>query len=447
MDLGNSISLLFCIPFLGMLLSIAVFPLVKPAWWERNQKYAVITWSLLFLIPFAIRYGFGVMGEQLLEVIVGDYFTFIVLLFGLFCVAGNITIEGELSGSPKVNVIMLLIGTLLSSWIGTTGASMVMIRPLIRANKWRSRKTQVVVFFIFLVSNIGGCLTPVGDPPLLMGFMRNVPFFWSLRLIPIMILNVAILLVIFYILDSRAYRKDLADGITPEVQSGDKAAIRVVGAHNIIFLAAIVVAVILSGVLPFTKAFSGGIHIYGEVELTYAALIEVIIILAAAFLSFKTTNKSVREDNHFSWGAIQEVAVLFIGIFITMIPALLILKAKGAELGLTQPWQMFWVTGAMSSFLDNTPTYLVFLTTAGTLGATAGLQTSVGIVPQVMLEAISCGAVFMGANTYIGNAPNFMVKSIAEENGIRMPSFFGYMTWSLRFLIPVFVVDMLIFFL
>lgn len=447
MDLGNSISLLFCIPFLGMLLSIAVFPLVKPAWWERNQKYAVIAWSLLFLIPFAIRYGFGVMGEQLLEVIVGDYFTFIVLLFGLFCVAGNITIEGELSGSPKVNVIMLLIGTLLSSWIGTTGASMVMIRPLIRANKWRSRKTQVVVFFIFLVSNIGGCLTPVGDPPLLMGFMRNVPFFWSLRLIPIMILNVAILLVIFYILDSRAYRKDLADGITPEIQSGDKAAIRVVGAHNIIFLAAIVVAVILSGVLPSTKALSGGIHIYGEVELTYAALIEVVIILTAAFLSFKTTNKSVREDNHFSWGAIQEVAVLFIGIFITMIPALLILKAKGAELGLNQPWQMFWVTGAMSSFLDNTPTYLVFLTTAGTLGATAGLHTSVGIVPQVMLEAISCGAVFMGANTYIGNAPNFMVKSIAEENGIRMPSFFGYMTWSLRFLIPVFLVDMLIFFL
>ena len=447
MDLGNSISLLFCIPFLGMLLSIAVFPLVKPAWWERNQKYAVIAWSLLFLIPFAIRYGFGVMSEQLLEVIVGDYFTFIVLLFGLFCVSGNITIEGELRGSPKANVILLLIGTLLSSWIGTTGASMVMIRPLIRANKWRSRKTQVVVFFIFLVSNIGGCLTPVGDPPLLMGFMRNVPFFWSLRLIPIMILNVVILLVIFYILDSRAYRKDLAEGIVPEVAKGEKEAIRVVGAHNIIFLAAIVVAVILSGILPSTKVFGGGIRIFGEVKLTYAAIIEVVIILAAAFLSFKTTNKSVREDNHFSWGAIQEVAVLFIGIFITMIPALLILKAKGAELGLTEPWQMFWVTGAMSSFLDNTPTYLVFLTTAGTLGATAGLQTSVGIVPQIMLEAISCGAVFMGANTYIGNAPNFMVKSIAEENGIRMPSFFGYMTWSLRFLIPVFIIDMLIFFL
>lgn len=221
----------------------------------------------------------------------------------------------------------------------------------------------------------------------------------------------------------------------------------VVGAHNIIFLAAIVVAVILSGILPSTKVFGGGIHIFGEVKLTYAAIIEVVIILAAAFLSFKTTNKSVREDNHFSWGAIQEVAVLFIGIFITMIPALLILKAKGAELGLTEPWQMFWVTGAMSSFLGNTPTYLVFLTTAGTLGATAGLQTSVGIVPQIMLEAISCGAVFMGANTYIGNAPNFMVKSISDENGVKMPSFFGYILWSLVFLVPVFILDMLVFFM
>lgn len=446
MSLGNSISIIFCIPFLGMLLSIAVFPLVKPAWWEKNRKYVVLAWSLLFLIPFAVKFGFGTMSEQLLEVIVGDYFTFIVLLFGLFCVAGNITIEGELSGSPKVNVIMLLIGTLLSSWIGTTGASMVMIRPLIRANKWRSRKTQVVVFFIFLVSNIGGCLTPVGDPPLLMGFMRHVPFFWSLHLIPIMIFNVVVLLLIFFLLDLHAYRKDIAEGVVPKVKKGS-APIHVSGAHNIIFLAAIVVAVILSGVLPETRMFAGGIHIYGEVELTYAAMIEVAIILLAAFLSFRTTDKKIRTDNHFSWGAIQEVAVLFIGIFITMIPALLILKAKGAELGLTEPWQMFWVTGAMSSFLDNTPTYLVFLTTAGTLGASAGIQTTVGIVPQIMLEAISCGAVFMGANTYIGNAPNFMVKSIAEENGIRMPSFFGYLLWSLRFLIPVFVFDMLIFFL
>jgi Na+/H+ antiporter NhaD/arsenite permease-like protein len=360
--------------------------------------------------------------------------------------AGNISVEGDLSGSPKTNVILLLIGTLLASWVGTTGASMIMIRPIIRANKWRSKKTQVVVFFIFLVSNIGGCLTPVGDPPLLMGFMRNVPFFWSLRLMPIMLLNVAILLTIFFLLDRHAYRKDIAEGVVPKVKKNPQP-VHIIGAHNIIFIAAIVGAVVLSGVLPSTEMFSGGIPIYGEVELSYAALIEVAIILISAFLSFKTTDKKIRTNNHFSWGAIQEVAVLFIGIFITMIPALLILKAKGAELGITEPWQMFWMTGAMSSFLDNTPTYLVFLTTAGTLGATTGLQTSVGIVPQIMLEAISCGAVFMGANTYIGNAPNFMVKSIAEENGIRMPSFFGYMFWSVRFLIPVFIIDMLIFFL
>ena len=443
----STVPVWLCIPFAGLLLCIAVMPLVKAEWWESHQPLVVALWIILMVVPFAFVYGAGKTAETVLDCIVNDYLTFIILLFGLFCVSGNITMEGDFAGSPRVNVGLLALGTLLASCIGTTGASMLMVRPVIKMNSWRKRKGHIMIFFIFMVSNMGGCLTPIGDPPLLMGFMRGVPFFWSLRLIPIMVLNVVILLVIFYILDSRAYRKDLAEGIVPEVAKGEKEAIRVVGAHNIIFLAAIVVAVILSGILPSTKVFGGGIHIFGEVKLTYAAIIEVVIILAAAFLSFKTTNKSVREDNHFSWGAIQEVAVLFIGIFITMIPALLILKAKGAELGLTEPWQMFWVTGAMSSFLDNTPTYLVFLTTAGTLGATAGLQTSVGIVPQIMLEAISCGAVFMGANTYIGNAPNFMVKSIAEENGIRMPSFFGYMTWSLRFLIPVFVVDMLIFFL
>lgn len=449
MDLGNSISLVFCIPFAGMLLSIAVFPLIAPEWWEKRQPLVVAVWSLLFLIPFAVKFGFPVMGEQLLEVVVGDYITFIVLLFGLFCVAGNISLEGDLIGSPGVNVILLLAGTLLASWIGTTGASMVMIRPLLRANKWRRRKMQTVIFFIFLVSNIGGCLTPVGDPPLLMGFMRGVPFFQSLRFLPVLIVNTAILLIIFYILDSRAYQKDIREGLSPgrEMLAAKSGTLRISGAHNILFLAIIVLAVILSGVLPGIPMFSGGIHIYGEVTFSYGALIEVILILAAALLSYRTTNRRVREENHFSWGAIQEVAVLFIGIFITMIPALLILQAKGAELGLTKPWQMFWITGAMSSFLDNTPTYLVFLTTAGTLGASSGIQTTVGIIPAIMLQAISCGAVFMGANTYIGNAPNFMVKAIAEENGVRMPSFFGYIWWSVRFLIPVFLIDTILFFL
>ncbi len=452
LELGAVLPLWSCIPFLGMLLSIAIFPLVNDAWWETHKQYAVIFWSLLFVIPFAVVFGVETAAEQVMESVIGDYLTFIVLLFGLFCVAGNIALEGDLVGSPRVNVIFLLIGTLLSSWIGTTGASMVMIRPLIRANRWRVRKKQIIVFFIFLVSNIGGCLTPVGDPPLLMGFMRGVSFFWSLSLFPIMVFNVVVLLVIFYFLDRNAYRKDLREGNRPEINV-QSTSLHVDGLHNILFIFMIVGAVILSGVLPSVSLFQDaagetlGIHIIGEVTLTYPAIIECVIILLAAFLSFKTTPKAVRLSNHFSWEAIQEVAILFIGIFITMIPALLILNTRGADLGLTEPYQMFWITGALSSFLDNTPTYLVFLTTAGTLGATTGIATSLGIIGTKILMAISCGAVFMGANTYIGNAPNFMVRSIAEENGIVMPSFFGYLWWSLRFLIPVFLLDMVLFFL
>lgn len=442
----ENISLAFCIPFIGMLLSIAIFPLIAGKWWEKKKQYIVILWSLLFLIPFAVKYSAGVMGETLLDIVLNDYMTFIILLFGLFCVSGNIAIKGNFSGAPKVNVILLLIGTLLSSWIGTTGASMIMIRPIMRANAWRKRKVQIIVFFIFLVSNIGGCLTPVGDPPLLMGFMRGVPFFWSLRLLPVFILNTAILLVVFFFLDRRAYRKDIAEGHAPEL-TAEKTNVRIEGIHNIIFIVMIVVAVILSGALSSLPLFEKGVSLTENINLSTASVIEVAIILLAAFLSMKTTKKDVRIENQFSWAAIQEVAILFIGIFITMEPALLFLEEHGASLGLQHPWQMFWAAGALSSFLDNTPTYLVFLTTAGALGAATGITTSVGTIAPVMLKAISCGAVCMGANTYIGNAPNFMVRSMAEEGGVRMPSFFGYMAWSGSILIPVFFIDMLVFFL
>lgn len=442
----ENISLAFCIPFIGMLLSIAIFPLIAGKWWEKKKQYIVILWSLLFLIPFAVKYSAGVMGETLLDIVLNDYMTFIILLFGLFCVSGNIAIKGNFSGAPKVNVILLLIGTLLSSWIGTTGASMIMIRPIMRANAWRKRKVQIIVFFIFLVSNIGGCLTPVGDPPLLMGFMRGVPFFWSLRLLPVFILNTTILLVVFFFLDRRAYRKDIAEGHAPEL-TAEKTNVRIEGIHNIIFIVMIVVAVILSGALSSLPLFEKGVSLTENINLSTASVIEVAIILLAAFLSMKTTKKDVRIENQFSWAAIQEVAILFIGIFITMEPALLFLEEHGASLGLQHPWQMFWAAGALSSFLDNTPTYLVFLTTAGTLGAATGITTSVGTIAPVMLKAISCGAVCMGANTYIGNAPNFMVRSMAEEGGVRMPSFFGYMAWSGSILIPVFFIDMLVFFL
>lgn len=445
-SLGSTLSFAYCIPFAGMLLSIAICPLVNGAWWEKFKGAAVLFWSLLFLVPFAIGNGVGTALNHFLEVILGDYISFIVLLFGLFCVAGNIRIRGTLAGTPKINVLLLLIGTLLSSWVGTTGASMLLIRPVIRANSWRKRKVHTMVFFIFLVSNIGGCLTPVGDPPLLMGFMHGVPFTWSFHLLPVFLLNVVLLLALYFIIDSRAYKKDLSDGAKPKASEKTEK-IGLEGAHNLIFLLCIVGAVILSGSLANINVFFGnGIKIEGEVTLTFATMIEMAIILLSAFLSFKTTKKEVRTANNFSWGAIQEVAVLFIGIFITMIPALLILSARGSELGITKNWQMFWATGALSSFLDNTPTYLVFFETAVSLHATNEAIGSV-MIPQTMLMAISCGAVFMGANTYIGNAPNFMIKSIAEENNIKMPSFFGYLFWSVCCLIPVFLIDTLIFFL
>ena len=445
-------SLLYCIPFAGILLCIALFPLVKPTWWEEHQAPVVLAWSLAFIVPFVMGFGAHHTAEVVLECLINDYLTFIVLLFGLFCVAGNITLEGDLAGSPRINVGLLLFGTLLSSWVGTTGASMLMVRPIIKMNSWRKRKRHIMIFFIFLISNIGGCLTPIGDPPLLMGFMRGVPFFWSLRLLPILAFNAAVLLFVFYHLDMRAYRKDIAEGRKPDI-SKPGTEIRIAGLHNLIFLAAIVVAVLLSGTLPSLPLFRNadgtvrGIPILGEVTLTWPAVIEIAIILASAWLSFRTTSAKVRTENHFTWGAIKEVAILFIGIFITMQPALMILKANGASLGLDSPYQMFWATGALSSFLDNTPTYLVFLTTAGSLGFTEGIATALGTVPAKMLVAISCGAVFMGANTYIGNAPNFMVKSISDENGVRMPSFFGYILWSLGLLIPVLILDTLIFFL
>ena len=375
-------------------------PLLRAEWWEAHQPLVVFMWIILLVVPFAIVYGAGDTFETVLECIVNDYLTFIVLLFGLFCVSGNITVGGDFAGSPRVNACLLALGTLLSSCIGTTGASMLMVRPVIKMNSWRKRKRHIMVFFIFLISNMGGCLTPIGDPPLLMGFMRG--FFWSMHLLPILIFNLVILLFVFYHLDKKAYRKDIAEGRKPDISR------------------------------PGTEFYIEGLH---------------NIILLAAFLSFKTTDSSIRTKNHFTWGAIKEVAVLFIGIFITMQPALMLLKSVGPNLGISEPYQMFWATGTLSSFLDNTPTYLVFLTTVGTLGLTGGITTALGQIPVNLLEAISCGAVFMGANTYIGNAPNFMVKAISDENGVNMLSFFGYILWSLAFLVLVFILDMLVFFL
>jgi len=440
------------IPFVGLLLSIALFPIFNAKFWDRNQKYVVLFWSVLITVMLVLYYGYHIAGELVLDSIVNDYLTFIIMLFGLYCVAGNISFEGDLAGSPRVNIFLLAVGTLLSSMIGTTGSSMLMVRPIIKMNSWRKRKHHIMIFFIFLVSNIGGCLTPIGDPPLLMGFMRGVPFFWSLGLWKMLLVNMVLLLTVFFFIDEKAYRSDVAEGRRPDIsKSGTE--IKFVGLHNLIFLVMIVIAVILSGTLPNMPQFQNsagkvlGLSLPFGVVLSYPSIIEIVIIMVAALMSFKTTDVQVRTSNHFTWGAIKEVAVLFIGIFMTMQPTLLLLNKMGPTLGLNKAYQMFWVTGSLSSFLDNTPTYLVFLTTAGSLKFTTGIATTLGKVPVTMLRAISSGAVFMGANTYIGNAPNFMVKAISDENGIRMPSFFGYMKWSICILIPVFIIDTLIFFL
>lgn len=451
-NLGEQLPVWSILPFVGMLLSIAIIPLFKSHWWEHNMLKVAIFWSLTFLVPFAVFFSPGAALFQILEIVLLDYLPFIVLLFGLFAVSGGIILRGSLAGTPKVNIVMLLIGTLIASWVGTTGASMLLIRPVIRANQWREKKAHIVIFFIFLVSNIGGCLTPVGDPPLFLGFLRGVPFFWTMRLVPMLVFNSVILLIVLFLIDTRNYKKELAAGRSPYIEGEKKEPLRIDGAHNFIFIAMIVGAVILNGIMSGMPAFvdqatgeAYGIAIYGVV-LGWNSIIQMAIILLAAFLSVKTTKKEIRDDNFFTYGPIAEVAKIFIGIFLTMIPALAILKARGPSLGLTEPSQFFWATGALSSFLDNAPTYLVFMTTAGSLGATEGLATTVGVIAPEILLAVSAGAVFMGANTYIGNAPNFMVRSIAEENKIKMPSFFGYMGWSICFLIPLFILDTLIFF-
>lgn len=455
MEIGELLPLWSIIPFVGMLLSIAICPLVKPEWWEHHMLHVALFWALLFLIPFAIAFGLHETAHSVIHSVLLDYVPFIVLLFGLFVVAGGIVVKGTLIGTTKVNVLILAIGTVLASWVGTTGAAMLFIRPLLRANKWRKYKAHIVVFFIFMVANMGGCLTPLGDPPLFLGYLRGVPFFWTIgHISPVLLLNVVILLAVFILMDRRFIKREYAEGRSPQ-DSEDaqvKEKLSLEGVHNFLFLALIIFAVVMNGSIPkmdmFVNPATGNTYGFSLMGYHFGVeyFVQIGLILLAAFLSMKTTKKSTRELNEFNFAPIGEVAKLFIGIFITMIPALALLNAHGPELGISKPWQFFWATGMLSSFLDNAPTYVVFLTTAGSLGL-QGIATTVGSVSPGDLLAVSAGAVFMGANTYIGNAPNFMVKSIAENNGVDMPSFFGYMGWSFAILIPLFLLDTLIFFI
>ena len=458
MDLGSTLPIWSIIPFVGMLLSIAILPLVAGEWWEKHQLYGAIFWALLFLIPFTVAYGLHETGYELMESVVLDYIPFIALLLGLFIVAGNIHVAGTIAGTTRNNVLMLAIGTFLASWVGTTGAAMLLIRPVLRANQWRRNKTHIIVFFIFLVANMGGCLTPLGDPPLFLGFLRGVPFLWTMEHIwPMLVINTLILLAVFWVIDSHFVKKEGKEGLEAlelERKAMGRIPFRIEGAHNVIFLGIIIASVILNGAIPQTEACLDaqgrviGLDVYEGIHLGFNYFLQIVMIAVAALLSWFTTKPELREKNDFEWGPIAEVAKLFIGIFITMIPALAILRTYGGDLGIDNPMKFFWITGALSSFLDNSPTYVVFLTTAGALGATSGVATTVGIVAEEILLAISAGAVFMGAITYIGNAPNFMVKSMSERSGgVKMPSFFGYMGWSCAILIPLFIIDTVIFFL
>ena len=440
---GTSLTLPWIIPFVCMLLSIAVGPLAFPHFWHHNFGKVAVFWGLAFLVPCFIAFGFSVTLYEFVHAMLGEYFPFIILLFALFTVAGGICLRGSLVGTPQVNTVILLIGTVLASWMGTTGAAMLLIRPLLRANAHRKYRTHSVVFFIFLVANIGGSLTPLGDPPLFLGFLAGVPFFWTLThmFVPMAIVSV-ILLVTYFLLDNYLYAKEGKP--RPEgADSGEK--LRLEGSVNFILLAAIVGSVLLSGTWKTDVKFD----VY-HVTVTLPNLVRDLLLLAIAYVSLKITRKETRSGNDFNWDPILEVAKLFLGIFISMIPALAILRAgtDGALSGVIemvtrdgQPvnTMYFWLTGGLSSFLDNAPTYLVFFNTAG--GDAAYLTTT--LAPT--LTAISMGAVFMGANTYIGNAPNFMVRSIAENQGVPMPSFFGYMAWSVGILIPCFILLTLIY--
>ncbi len=428
------------LPFAGILLSIAVIPLISAHWWERNMGKVSLFWMAvaflaMYLTTPSLPQFLGMYSHEVFATY-REYTSFILLLGSLFVISGGILIKGSLSGKPVSNLLILAVGSVLANLIGTTGAAMLLIRPLIKSVRWRQHKIHVIIFFIFLVCNVGGCLTPIGDPPLFIGFLRGVPFFWTLRLLPAWALACGLVLAVFYLIDRRFMKRETE--VPPDMA---EKSLRLEGTVNFLFLLGIIAAVLFSGLVHL-----GEIHL-GWGSLAIENIIRDVAMLGMALLSLRFTPRAVRLENNFNYAPIREVAVLFIGIFTAMIPALMLLNARGAELGVDSASEFFWYTGALSSFLDNTPTYMTFLETARSVLQMTMAQVLQSPQGALFLKAISLGAVFMGANTYIGNGPNFMVKSIAEQEQIRMPSFFGYMLWSICILIPVFFIVDLIFFL
>ncbi len=432
---GEHLSLWWGVPFVGILLSIALFPLFMARLWHHHYGKIIAIWTSVFIIAALMTFGFELTVQITAHAILEEYIPFILLLLALFTVSGGILIKSDVQSTPKLNVYLLALGTLLASIMGTTGAAMLMIRPLIRANRNRQHRVHIIVFFIFLVANIGGGLTPLGDPPLFIGFLKGVDFFWTVKhmLLPVILTSV-LLLIIFYFIDKHYY------SLQPKIASSQsssntESSLKIYGLKNIVLLLAIVGSVLLSGIWQSDQS----ITLLGS-HITLPNLVRDGLFIAITLISLVITPKQVRAGNEFNWEPILEVSKFFIGIFITIAPVLAVSLVTDKQ-GLPIDTMYFWLSGLLSGFLDNAPTYLVFFNLAS--GDPLILMTTL----EKTLLAISMGSVFMGALTYIGNAPNFMVKSIASQNKIAMPSFFGYMKWSIGILIPIFVINSALFFM
>lgn len=413
-----NLSIYTVFPFIILLLCISILPISHSRFWHKNRNKAII--SFLISLPVFIYFLVIDVGQIFHTSL--EYFSFIILLFSLFTISGGIVLKGDIRATPYVNTMFLAGGAILANLIGTTGASMVLLRPLLQTNSERKYIWHLPIFFIFLVSNIGGCLTPVGDPPLFLGYLRGVPFLWALKLFPMWLLSVSLVLLVFLFFEIYYYKKETPESLKLDREKIEK--LRIEGKFNILLVLGVILTVFFKISTPYRE----------------------LIMITLAIVSYFITSKSIHNYNNFNFYPIKEVAILFAGIFITMVPALLLLHTKGKEIGITEPYQFFWLTGTLSSFLDNAPTYLAFFSLGQ--GVSEGICYGIKIagVSENILKAISCGAVFMGANTYIGNGPNFMVKSIAEQFGVKMPSFLGYMKYSVLILIPIFIIITLIFF-
>ena len=437
---GKSLSPFWAIPFLGILISIAVMPLTCGRFWVRHYGKVALFWSLVTIIGIAFVQGFSVSLHGALDTMMNTFLPFICLLLALFTVTGGIKFHGTFSGAPSVNIAIMLLGAVLSNIIGTTGAAVLLIRPLLQANAWRLRKVHTILFFIFIVGNIGGSLTPVGNPPLLMGFIKKVDFFWpTIKLLPPTVFAVAVVLAVYYALDTYIYRNEPKN----ELIKTRHVPFSIEGAQNLAFVPLIV------GVAFISSYDLGIVFTLFHIDVSLSLIGEVTALLGIALLSMKLTNRETRKRNGFTWHPIQEVAKLFAGIFITMEPLIAMLKA-GADgpvgfiirslsdsAGKPVNALYFWFSGLLSGFLDSAPAYLVFFNTASCEAQNPAQFMMTAAEPTLL--AITAGASFMGALSYIGNAPNMMVKAIAEETGVQMPSFFGYCIWAFAVLIPVFL--------